>query len=77
MGDFYKTNDFERDVIRMKLTMKKILFGTAVSMLMVICLVGCESTPPPTPVSQRKAGEDISPESRKDKQGDVTVPSGK
>ncbi|HLK59389.1 MAG TPA: hypothetical protein VKU00_22705 [Chthonomonadaceae bacterium] len=61
----------------MKCMMKKLALGMALCVLAGIGLVGCQSDPPPTPVNQRKPGQDISPEDRKDKQGDVkTGPTG-
>jgi len=62
----------------MKSVVKKLALGTAVSMMLGICLVGCSSEPAGTPIDQRKPGQDITPEARKDKQGDAVVPqSGK
>jgi hypothetical protein len=61
----------------MKVKWKNIGLGAALSALSIIGLAGCgPSDPQGTPIAQRKPGEDITPEQRADKRGDLVRSAG-
>lgn len=55
----------------MKSKMKKFALGAVASLLLVIFVAGCSSEPAATPITDRKPGQDITPDARADKRGDV------
>jgi hypothetical protein len=57
----------------MKYNKRKMGLGMAAVVLAVVSLAGC-SEPAPTPLDQRKPGQDISTQDRADKRGDVPNP---
>ncbi len=57
----------------MKFTMKKFAYSIA-SLLLALFLTGCHSEPASTPIEKRAPGEDITPEARADKRGDLAAP---
>ena len=59
----------------MQMCSRRTLAFALLAAFVVPMLAGCGG-PQPTPIAQRAAGRDISPEARADKQGTIKAPTG-
>jgi len=61
----------------MKSVVKKLALGAVVSLVLGLLVSGCNSDSGGTPIDKRAPGQDITPQARADKRGDVSAnPSG-